>query len=114
LRRTASRIAKAAKMGFAGGNGYRTSIRNWKYLKSHPTYQSHSLSKRRTCRKRVEDMDCSLDGFHDFAVISSELGEGPSLLLENVHDRFERMALLELPSERVVDQFRACLFLIAL
>jgi hypothetical protein len=101
-------------MGFAGGNGYRTSIRNWKYLKSHPTYQSHSLSKRRTCRKRVEDMDCSLDGFHDFAVISSELGEGPSLLLENVHDRFERMALLELPSERVVDQFRACLFLIAL
>jgi hypothetical protein len=59
-------------------------------------------------------MDSSLERFHDFAVVSSELGEGSSLLLENVHDRFERMAIFELASEGMGDQFRPCLFLIAL
>jgi hypothetical protein len=62
----------------------------------------------------MEDMDCSLEGLHNSAVISSKFGQGTSLLLENVHDRGDRMAIFELPSERMVDQFHSCLFLIAL
>jgi len=33
-------------------------------------------------------------------------------MLEDVHDRVDSMAILELSSERMVDQFEPCLFLI--
>jgi hypothetical protein len=60
-------------------------------------------------------MDCSLEWFHKFAAaISSEFGEGPALMLENVHNGIDRMAIFELFSERMVDQFHPRLVLIAL
>ena len=62
----------------------------------------------------MENMDCSFEGFHDFAVISSKFDECPGLLLENFHDRVDRMAIFELPGERMVDQFHPCLCLVAL
>ena len=62
----------------------------------------------------MEDMDHSLEGLHGFAVILSKSGNGPSLMLEGVHDRLDSMATFELPSEGMVDQFQPCLFLIAL
>ena len=62
----------------------------------------------------MENVDCSPDRFHDFAAISSKFGKGQGLLLENVHNGVDRMTIFELRSERMVDQFHACLFLIAL
>jgi hypothetical protein len=62
----------------------------------------------------MENMDCSLEGFHKFVLISSKFGEGVGLLLENVHDRVDRIAIFELPSKRMVGQSHACLFLITL
>jgi hypothetical protein len=63
----------------------------------------------------MENMDYSLEGLHDFAVIiSTKFGKGQGLLLENVHDRVYRMRIFEFSSERMVDQFHPCLFLIAL
>jgi len=35
-------------------------------------------------------------------------------MLENGHDRVDGMAIIELPSERMADQFEPCLFFIAL
>jgi hypothetical protein len=61
----------------------------------------------------MEDMNCSLEGFHDFVIVSSKFGEGMSLLLEDVHDIIDSIAVFELPSERMVDQFCPCLFFIA-
>ena len=62
----------------------------------------------------MEDVDSSLERIHDFAIISSKFIQGSGLLLENVHDRVDRMAIFELPGEGVVDQSHPCLFLIAL
>jgi len=62
----------------------------------------------------MEDMDDPLERSHDFAVILSGSSQGPSLMLENFHNRVDSMATLELSSERVVDQFQPRLFLIAL
>ena len=59
-------------------------------------------------------MDDPLEGSHDFAVIFSKSRQGPSLMLQNVHNRVDGMAILKLSSERVIDQFEAGLFLIAL
>ena len=78
------------------------------------TYQANTLSKSCACRKCVEDMDHLLEGSHDFAVFLLKSGVGPSLMLESVHDRVGCMAILELSSERVVDQFEPSLFFIAL
>jgi len=62
----------------------------------------------------MEDMDCSVEGYHDFAVIPSKFCQGTSLMLENFHDRVDRMAIFELPGERMVDQLHPCLFLVVL
>jgi hypothetical protein len=62
----------------------------------------------------MEDMDRSLEYLYDFAVISSKFGKSPSLLLENVHDRVDGMAIVELRCERMVDQLHPRLSLIAL
>ena len=59
-------------------------------------------------------MDDPLERSHDFAVILSRSSQGPSLMLENFHNRVDSMAILELSSERVVDQFEPSLVFIAL
>jgi len=59
----------------------------------------------------MEDMNYSLEGFLNFAIISSKFGESASLLLEN---RVYGIAIFELPSERMAHQFHPCLLLIAL
>ena len=59
-------------------------------------------------------MDHLLEGSHDFAVILSRSDVGTSLVLKNVHDRVDSVAILELSSERVVDQFEPGLVFIAL
>jgi hypothetical protein len=87
-------------------------VRNQEY-KYHLTYPTNTLAKRCACRERMEDMDRSHKGFLDFAVIS-KFGKGVSLLLENVHDRIDRMAVFELLSEGMADQFHPRLFLITL
>ena len=62
----------------------------------------------------MEDMDDPLEGSHVFAVILSKSGKGRSLMLENVNDSVDGMAILELPSKRMIDQFQSCLFFIAM
>jgi len=62
----------------------------------------------------VEDIDHPLEGSDDFVVILSKSCKGPSLMVENVHDRVNSMAILKLPGERMVDQSQPCLFFIAL
>jgi len=62
----------------------------------------------------MDDVDYPLQGFHYFAVVPSKFCQGPGLLLENVHDRVNRMTILELLGEGMVDQFHPCLFLIVL
>ena len=62
----------------------------------------------------MKDIDCPFEGFHGFAVIPSKFGQGTSLLLENVHNRVDGMAIFELPCERVVYQLHPGLLLIAL
>ena len=59
-------------------------------------------------------MDHPLEGSHDSVLILSKSGKGLSLMLENEHDRIDGMAILELPCERMVDQFQSCLLFIAL
>jgi hypothetical protein len=60
----------------------------------------------------MENADCSLEGPHNFAVISSKFGKGVGLLLHNVHDRVDGIAIFELPGKRMVGQSCPCLFLI--
>ena len=62
----------------------------------------------------MEDMDRSVEGYHDFSVISSKLSQGTSLLLENLHDRVDRIAIFELLGKRMVDQLHPCQFLVVL
>jgi hypothetical protein len=62
----------------------------------------------------MEDMDRSVEGYHEFAVISSKLSQGTRLMLENLHDRVDRIAIFELLGERMVDQLHPCLFLVVL
>jgi hypothetical protein len=57
----------------------------------------------------MKDIDGLFEEFHGFAVITSKFGKGTSLLLENVHNGVGRMAIIELPCERVVDQFHPSL-----
>jgi hypothetical protein len=74
--------------------------------KRNTTYQ--------TGGKRMHDMHYTLERFHHFAVVSSKFGEGPCLLLKDCCDRLNRIAIFELPSERVVDQFHARLLFIVM
>ena len=80
----------------------------------HQTYQTDTLAESCACRKCMEDMDRSVEGYHDFSVISSKLSQGTSLLLENLHDRVDGIAIFELLGERMVDQLHPCLFLVVL
>ena len=50
----------------------------------------------------------------NLTIVSSKFGEGACLLLENIHDIIDSIAVLEFPSERMIDQIRPYLFLIAL
>ena len=60
----------------------------------------------------MENVDYSPEGSRDFAISPSNFFQVPTLLLENVHDRVDRMTIFELPGERMIDQFQRCLFLI--
>ena len=62
----------------------------------------------------MEHMDHALEGAHAFALTFSKPGKGPSLKLENFHDRVDSMTVFELRRERMVNQFEPCLFFIAL
>ena len=95
-------MPNAAKIGIAGWNAYRTSIRSLE-RKLGQAYQADTLAKSCARRKGVEDVDDPLEGSHDFSVILSKFGNSPSLMLENVHDGVNRMTFLELHSERMVD-----------
>jgi len=77
-------------------------------------YQASTLSKSCACRKHMEDMDNLLERFHGFAVILSKSSQGPSLMLENFHNRVNSMAIIKLPGEGMVDQIQPRVFLIAL
>jgi len=59
-------------------------------------------------------MDDPLERFHDFPVILSKSSQGPSLMLENFHNRIDSMEIVELPGEGMVDQIQPRVFLIAL
>ena len=60
----------------------------------------------------MHDMYYTLEWFHHFAVVSSKFSEGSCLLLKNFGDRLNRITVLEFRSERVIDQFHACLLFI--
>jgi len=104
----------AAKIGFAGGNDCRSSVRNDNTSKHYLTYQTNTLPKSCAYGKRVENVDYSPEGSRHFTISPSKLCQVPDLLLENVHDRVNRMTSLELLGERMIDQLQPCLFLIAL
>ena len=74
--------------------------------KYNPTYE--------TGGKCMHNMYYTLEWFHHFAVVSSKFSEGPCLLLKDFGDRLNRIAVFELPSKRVIDQFHACLFFIVM
>jgi len=82
--------------------------------KHHPTYQANTLPKSCACGKREENADYSPEGSRDLAISPSKVSQVPTLLLENVHDRVDRMTIFELLGERMIDQFQPCLFLIVL
>jgi hypothetical protein len=62
----------------------------------------------------MHDMYYTLEWFHHFVVVSSKFSEGPCLILKDFGDRLNRIAVFELPSKRVVDQFHACLLFIVM
>jgi hypothetical protein len=62
----------------------------------------------------VENVDYSPKGSRHLAISPLKFCQVPDLLLENVHDRFNRMTILELLGERMIDKLQPCLFLIAL
>jgi len=62
----------------------------------------------------VENVDYSPEGSRDFAIIPSKSCQVPTLPLESVHDRVDRITIFELLGERMIDKFQPCLFLIVL
>ena len=62
----------------------------------------------------MENVDYSPEGSRDFAISPSKFCQVPTLLLENVHDRVDRMTIFELLGERMIDKFQPCLSLIVL
>ena len=62
----------------------------------------------------MHDLYYTLEWFHHFAVVSSKFSEGPCLLLKDFGDRLNRIAVFELPSKRVIDQFHACLLFVVM
>jgi hypothetical protein len=77
--------------------------------KHHPTYQTNTLPKSCAYGKCVENLDCSPEGSRHFTISPSKFCHVPNLLLENVHDRVNRMTILELLGERMIDQLQPCL-----
>ena len=71
--------------------------------KVHQTYQTDPPAENCACGKCMEDMDRSAEGVRDFAVISSKFCQCTSLMLKNLHDRVDRIAIFELLGERMVD-----------
>jgi len=82
--------------------------------KFHKTYQADTLTKSGTSGKPMKDMDGTLEGFHNFAIVSSKLTEGLCLFFKQGSDRLNRIAIFELSGERMVDQFHLRLSFIAL
>jgi hypothetical protein len=78
------------------------------------TYQTDSFAKSRVCRKRIQDMDYTLERFHHFAFDSSKFIEGPCLILKDFGDEIGRRTLFELLGERMVNQFLPSLRFISL
>ena len=80
----------------------------------YPTYQTDSRAKRLVRRKRMQDMDYTLERFHYFAFDSSKFIEGLCLLLKDCGDGLDRITLFELLGERMVDQFLPGLLFISM
>ena len=78
------------------------------------TYQTDSFAKSRVCRKRMQDMDYTLERFHHFALDSSKFLKGLCSILKDFGDGLDRNTLLESPGERMVDQFLPSLRFISL
>jgi hypothetical protein len=79
--------------------------------KRNPTYQTDSFA---ADGKRMQDMDYALERFHHFVIVSSKFSKCLCLLLKDCGDGLDRIAVFELPSERMVDQFLPCLLFIIL
>jgi len=62
-------------------------------------YQTNAFTKSGAGRKRVQDVDCTLEGLHDLSVFSSEFVELPRMFLKNGGYRVHRVAIFELLGE---------------
>jgi hypothetical protein len=62
----------------------------------------------------MKDLDGTLEGFHNFAIVSSKLTECLCLPFKQGSDRLNRIAFFELSGERMVDQLHSRLSFIAL
>lgn len=60
----------------------------------------------------MQYIDHISERFHQFAVVSSELPDTSCLLLKNIGNRLDRIAILELPNEWMVDQINPRLLFI--
>jgi hypothetical protein len=76
------------------------------------TYQADGLAKGRTGRQPLQDMDYTVERFHDFAIVSPKFTEGPCSLLKNSSDRLDRIASFKLLGKWVFNKDRPCLLLI--
>jgi hypothetical protein len=82
--------------------------------KRNPTYQTDALTKSRAGGNSMQNIDYTLEQFHHFAVVSSKFSKGLCLLLKDCGDGLDRIAIFELPSERMVDQFHSCLLFVVM
>jgi ribosomal 50S subunit-associated protein YjgA (DUF615 family) len=83
-------------------------------FRHYSTYQTDSLAKRGVCRKRMQDMDYTLERFHHFAFDPSKFIEGLCLPLKDRGDRLNRITLFEFLDERMIDQVLPGLLFISL
>ena len=60
----------------------------------------------------MDDMYYTLERLHHFSVVLSEFIKSPCLLLKDCGNKLNRIAIFELPSQRVIHQFHARLLFI--
>jgi hypothetical protein len=77
---------------FRGGNG------NERFR----TYYGDTFTKSSACSKLVENVDSTLQRFHDLSIFSSEITKLPCLLLKNGAYRVDGVAFFEVLGKGMV------------
>ena len=75
-------------------------------------YETNTLAKNCAIRKRVQDANRRLEGFHNRSIVSFKFTKDLSLFLKNGGDRINRIACFKLLGEGVISQADARLDLV--